>query len=468
MSAIHKHILFFLLSVFLLNSGCASSVSVTPGLGATPTATLQSVTPNLGVTPTATLQRELAHLSHGPVVGAVTDSTARVFARTSDNAEVRVRYGKLADLSDAIESNAQRTSTEHDMTTIISLSNLDPATVYYIDILVDGVSQLSAPYPQFKTFPPAGSAQEFKFVHLTDSSAAPNLTAKSFANADAEHPDFVILGGDFPHGNPQTLEDRRVLYKQLYDPATSPSMNDFVNLILRRYPIAHMWDDHDYGMNNGDKTYPRKAMSFQVLQEYYPLYPVTAFGDWQKFSYTQADFFLLDSRSQRDPNGTPDGSDKSMLDGDNLGAQGQWVWLTEGLKNSTATWKFILTPVVFNTTTKGVEAWGGFGYEREKLIRFIKDNGIKGIIFISGDLHAGGIDNGENSAFPEMVNNGPNGPGCLSTARVGKWSEGSYGDNSGAPCNGYGVITVMTNPDRVLLQVKDSFGRTRAEYIVKQ
>lgn len=407
--------------------------------------------------------------THGPVIGAVTDSAARVFVRTNDRAEVKVRYGQAADLSDVVESAPQQTTAEHDFATIIPLTNLTTTTLYYVDLVVDGVSQLSAPYPRFKTFPAAGANVPFKFVHLTDSSVILNLKSKSFANADAEHPDFVILGGDFPHGNPQTLEDRRALYKQLYDPATSPSISDFVNLILRHYPIAHMWDDHDYGMNNGDKTYPLKAMSFQVLQEYFPLYPVTAYGDWQKFSYAQADFFLLDSRSQRDPNQTPDGPDKSMLDGDNLGTQGQWIWLTKGLRGSTATWKFILTPVIFNTTTKGLDGWGSFRYERKRLIRFIRDNQIKGVIFISGDLHAGGIDNGIHSTFPEMVNNGPNGPGCVSTSgTIGKWSEGSYGDNSGAPCNGYGVITVRTNPDRVRLQVKDRSGRTRVKYTVRQ
>ncbi|MBI4670759.1 MAG: alkaline phosphatase D family protein [Chloroflexi bacterium] len=439
-----------LVLLFCLLGGCAS---------ATPAA----------ITSVSALAAEPAHLTHGPVIGAVTPNAARVFVRTDRAAQVQIMYWTDPKLEFALLSAPQTTTPEADWTAQIPLTDLKSSTVYYLNVLVDNVPQSAQPLAQFKTFPPEGSSQEFTFVHLTDSSLIPNLEAKSFANADAAHPDFVILGGDFPHGNPQTLEDKRAIYRKLYDPATSPSISDFVNLILRHYPIAHIWDDHDYGMNNGDKTYPLKPMSFQVLKEYYPLYPVTEYGDWQKFSYAQADFFMLDSRSQRDPNKTPDGPDKSMLDGDNLGAQGQWIWLTEGLRKSTAAWRFILTPVIFNTTTKGLDAWRSFGYEREKLIRFIKDNHIRGVILISGDLHAGGIDNGTHSTFPEMVNNGANGPGCLSTSgTVGKWSEGSYGDNSGVPCNGYGVITVLTNPDRVLLQVKDSFGRTRVQYTVQQ
>ncbi len=416
----------------------------------------------------STQTTEPAQLTHGPVIGAVTSDAARVFVRTDRAAQVQIVYGTTPQLDSARLSAPAATSPEADWTTQIPLDDLQPNTVYYLNIIVDGVTQSADSIAQFKTFPPAGSVQKFKFVHLTDSSVVSLLDVKSFVNAAAERPDFVILGGDFPHGNPQTLEDRRALYKRLYDPTTSPSINDFVHLILRRFAIAHMWDDHDYGMNNGDKTYPLKAMSFQVLQEYYPLYPVTQFGDWQKFSYAQADFFMLDSRSQRDPDRQPDGPDKSMLDGDNLGAQGQWVWLTQGLKTSTAKWKFIISPVIFNATTKKLDAWGSFKQERAKLIRFIKKNHIQGVIFISGDLHAGGIDNGTNSVFPEMVNNGANGPGCISTSdTIGQWSEGSYGKEPG-PCNGYGVISVKTNPDRVILQVKDSFGRTLIQYKVRQ
>ena len=46
----------------------------------------------------------------------------------------------------------------------------------------------------------------------------------------------------------------------------------------------------------------------------YPLPSVTP-GIWQKFSYAQADCFVLDCRSQRDPDADPDNANKSMLDG---------------------------------------------------------------------------------------------------------------------------------------------------------
>jgi len=405
-------------------------------------------------------------LTHGPVVGAVTDTTARVFARTNTASRVQIRYGTKPDLSDAQRSSVQATDTSTDFTTIIPLTGLAPSTTYYVDVLVNDASQLTAPYPYFKTFPPPGSSQNFSFVLLTDSSITRNRYVKTFLNADAEHPDFVILGGDFPHGRPNTLEKKEWNFKAIYSAGTSPAMRDFVKTILAHYAVAHMWDDHDYGPDNGDKTYALKQMSLQVLREYFPTYPMTQYGDWQKFSYGQADFFLLDARSQRDSALSPNTLTKSMLDGDHLGAQGQLTWLENGLKQSTARWKFMISPVPFNATSKPTDSWAAFPAERRALIDFIQTNNITGIIILSGDLHMGGIDDGTHSTFPEMVVNGTNGAGCTSTQTPGIWSEGTY-DNGKQPCNGYGVITVMTHPDRVLLQVKDSDGKTRLSFTVQ-
>ena len=45
-----------------------------------------------------------------------------------------------------------------------------------------------------------------------------------------------------------------------------------------------------------------------------------------------------------------------MLDGDNI-ANGPKEWLKSPLLNSTATWKFIVSTVPFNPTTKPADAW---------------------------------------------------------------------------------------------------------------
>ena len=408
-------------------------------------------------------------LTHGPVVGGVTASSANVFLRTSTQAAVSLRYGTDPNLIGFEESSTFETSNESDFTKIVPLAGLAAEETYYLNPVVNGVPQLSAPYPSFATFPADGSFRTFKFIVLTDFETVTNLTKTTltFASAAAESPAFVFIGGDFDHRNPSTLDRRRAMFKDLYDPSTA-YMSGFVPLILQRMPIIHQWDDHDSGLNNLDKTYPNWNLAQQVFQEYVPTYPLSAVspGIWQKFSYAQVEGFVLDCRSQRDVATDADDTNKSMLDGNNLGPIGQLAWLKNGLITSTARWKIIFTSVVTNTSTKLNEGWAAYQTEWNSLKSFITSNNIEGVVFVSGDLHLGAIDNGASAGFPEMCVAKANsetldGERC-STARKGIWSEG-YFEN---PCSGYGVVSIEENPDRLVLEAVDESGNIRVSYAV--
>jgi phosphodiesterase/alkaline phosphatase D-like protein len=201
----------------------------------------------------------LSHvLTHGPVVGGVTASTANVFVRTDQQATVVLSYGTDPNLGAYLISETFQTSSANDFTKIIPLINLTGETTYYINVVVNGVPQsASPPYPSFTTFAPTGTSKTFNFVVLTDFGTVSKLTesVQTFTSAASENPAFVFIGGDFDHRNPQTLGDKRQTFKDLYD-ANTRYMGDFVNLILRKTPIIHQWDDHDSGLNNVDKTYP--------------------------------------------------------------------------------------------------------------------------------------------------------------------------------------------------------------------
>ena len=417
----------------------------------------------------ATSLAEAQVLTHGPVVGGVTASGASVFIRTNTSASVTLRYGTDPDLQSYLVSDSATTDAASDFTAIIPLSGLAPETTLYLNVVVDDAPQfLSPPYPSFATFPSAGSSRDFKFVVFTDFNTVASLVADvpTFTSAAAEFPAFVFIGGDFDHSNPQTLADKRQMFKNLYDPAT-PFMSGFVPLILWRFPIAHQWDDHDAGLNNLDKNYSDWNLTQQVFQEYtptYPLPPVTP-GIWQNFSYAQADFFILDCRSQRDSWLDPEGPDKSMLDGNNLGATGQFQWLENSLLTSSARWKIIFTSVITNPSTKQNDAWGAYPTEWNTLKTFINSNHITGVVFVAGDLHLGAIDNGTQAGFPEMCVPKPNETvhtGWCASDATGTWSEGYYDEM----CSGYGLVTILQNPDRLILEVKDQDGITHVSYVV--
>ena len=398
----------------------------------------------------------------GPFVGSVTERSTRIFVRTDTIAAVQIEYSTLSDLTDSELSVTQYTDETRDFTSIIELENLEPRTRYYYRILVDGVAQQEEDLASFETFPKTRGAASYRFAVIADlrnSATYPDEPAPVYAHVAAANPAFVLQIGDFDHRNPQTLYAMRIMHRDVRGPYTVAG-SDFQENISHRFPVFHIWDDHDYGTNNGDKTWIGRSDALQAFDEYYPTpdRPNPA-GIWYKFSYMTSEFFMLDVRSQRDVDTDPDGPDKSMLDGDNI-PDGQKQWLFDSLLASKARWKFVVSGVPYNPTSKPDDGWAAFETERSEIVSFIKDHNVQGVILISGDLHSGGaIDLGDHSGFPEISVPHTNALVYTPASGIaGVWSGGFIPgtDVSG----GAALITVMDRQDSVELRSIDSDGNT--------
>jgi hypothetical protein len=106
-------------------------------------------------------------------------------------------------------------------------------------------------------------------------------------------------------------------------------------------------------------------------------------------------------------------------------------WLKNGLKNSTADWKFLVMGIPFNKNlihlinlgihfqdleiSAGGETgtgfrlaaswsyyWAGYPQSQNELLNFIHENDLKDIIVISGDTHHNVMDDGRNAGLPEI------------------------------------------------------------------
>lgn len=112
------------------------------------------------------------------------------------------------------------------------------------------------------------------------------------------------------------------------------------------------------------------------------------------------DVIILDARSYRSRNDLPDNeeSNKTML------GSAQLSWLKESLVNSNATWKIVSSdvpmsiPTGANASKFGRDGWAdgtdrdfssrtGFERELSNLMRFIDDNNIKNVVFVTADAH---------------------------------------------------------------------------------
>lgn len=404
-------------------------------------------------------------MTDGPVVGGVTDVRARIFARTDVAASVAVKYSTKSNLSNAATSGSVSTTSDHDFTAIVQIDGLKALTKYYYTILVNGKAQESSPYPTFTTFPTAGSTGSFNFSVFSDLQTTTKDTsvgAPAYQAGLNLGSAFAIQSGDFDHRNPQTLDDMRLMNRQVRGPYDAAGA-DFAKYIGTTMPMDHVFDDHDYGMDNGNQFWQGKAAAIQAYEEYYPTYdlPNPTNGIWHDFTYGMADFYMLDLRTQRDANANPDGPNHSMLDGTHI-ANGEKEWLKASLLASKAKWKFVISSIPFNPTSKGVEGdpWGGYQYERAELLNFIKKNNITGVVLISGDLHSGGaIDDGTNSGLPEISTPHTNIVNAGTTGNPGIWSQGIV---PGFNNPGFDYIQVFS--DHVVLQTRGADGSLRISY----
>lgn len=407
----------------------------------------------------ALLVSAASNLSYKPVIGAVTDSSAAVYARTDTSSRIQLLYGLNPDLSDGVLAPSEPITTvaEHDFVGHIYLSSLTPETRYYYSVIVDGIQSATQ---NFKTFPTADTIKDFRFALFSDSDI--NTQTAVYPTAGLDNPDFLLQTGDFSHNNPASEPGQ--LINSWWNNNRGALDNSFYG---RHYtndisiPFIHIWDDHDYGANNGTKNAKYKAVAAQAFLDYFPTYnrPNPSGGLWQSFRYGQAEFFILDLRSQKDPSSITDDMNKSMLDGDKI-ANDQKTWLKNGLTSSTAKWKFIISSLTWNPTIPKPEAWLGFKTEQDELVNFIKNNNIAGIIFLSGDIHSGGgIDDGTNSFFPEItIPNSNKGPtACSSNGDCGIWSHGVI--SPGKTLGGYVIVDVKAD-GHIELMIKDYYGKT--------
>ncbi|MFQ5864385.1 MAG: sulfatase-like hydrolase/transferase [bacterium] len=422
-------------------------------------------------------------LTHGPMVGAVTDSSAKVWFRVKPEAEVRVLFAADPEFDEEPRSTpAVTTTAENDYTGTITLTGLVENTTYYYRILIDNADHTPTPQPQFKTFP--AHASSVRVGILTDIKTSPNSAAPAIEKLSAENPDFVLVLGDWDHRNVSNLEEMRKMHQETRGDEKASGATFRAN-ILYKFPVAHVWDDHDYDGNNGDKTFANKDEAIQAYDEYWPGYerPNPEAGIWYKLNYGElVEVFMLDLRSQRDlntyldPRYIPDDQSganrdelrndpcRSMLDGDECpenDPKGQKQWLKDGLLNSQAKWKILASTVPWNKTTVKDDAWWDFQAEQTELLAFIRDNNITGVVVVSGDIHTGGaLDDGTHAGIPEMNVPSTNLSSASTSCRLhgprtetscGEWTHGFRPDGAG-----YGLISIT--PEVALLEARDETG----------
>jgi alkaline phosphatase D len=201
-----------------------------------------------------------------------------------------------------------------------------------------------------------------------------------FKTIAAARPDAMLWLGDnlyFREADWLTESGMRYRYAQTRE------MAELQPLLASTHQYA-IWDDHDFGPNDSDGSFRMKEVSLKVFKDYWAnnTYGTEETpGVFGRFEWGDVEFFLLDDRFHRSPNRFPAGPDKVMF------GLAQMRWLLESLASSNATFKVIAGGNQMMNPLMMFEAFGKCPEEQKRLIDFIRDAKVTGVVFLSGDRH---------------------------------------------------------------------------------
>ncbi|QDU97702.1 alkaline phosphatase D family protein [Lignipirellula cremea] len=288
-------------------------------------------------------------------------------------------------------------------------------------------------------------------------------------------PQLFLFIGDNIYGDSESMEVLRTKYKQLGDQPTFQRLK-------AACPILAIWDDHDYGVNDGGAEYPMKAESQQVFNEFFEtpadsprrqrpgLYDAQVFGPKGR----RVQVILLDTRYFRSPLqrlqadqqrhgpfGPSDDPAATML------GEAQWKWLAEQLQQP-AEVRIIASSIQVLPDQHGWEKWDNFPRERARLFRLVGEQQAAGVLFISGDRHRAELSQIDDTAagYPlfDLTSsslNAPSGPnsGEPNSHRLGEQYNGVN----------FGSITIdwETSSPTITLAVHNGDGETVLKHALK-
>ena len=227
---------------------------------------------------------------------------------------------------------------------------------------------------------------------------------------------------------------------------------------LENIEILQIWDDHDYGLNDGGKNYRHKEISQEIYLNFWKIpqddqrrnQEGVFFSKFVNHNERIIQFIGMDTRYHRSnlkgsknfyrPN--------TDIDATILGEK-QWLWLKDELDKE-ADIKIIASSIQVLAKEHRFEKWSNFPDERFKLLSMLSEaSSNSNLIIISGDRHRGGIYKKEN--LIEVTSSSMNKPSNI------EYETDKYLDGKTHPEENYGIIEITDK--RVFIYLKNIDGK---------
>jgi alkaline phosphatase D len=172
-------------------------------------------------------------------------------------------------------------------------------------------------------------------------------------------------------------------------------------------PVMVIWDNHDYGKHDGGAEFLLKERSQEIFLDFFGeptesvrrqtpgIYDARIFGQ----SSRRVQIILLDTRTFKGPFLRDERSEEEKA---KLGVVGkylpnrdpsvtllgdtQWSWLDAQLHEPAAV-RLICSSTQVIADEKGMDEWGNYPHERERLFELIEQSAATSVVLLSGNVH---------------------------------------------------------------------------------
>lgn len=329
---------------------------------------------------------------NGPIAGPPELMEITIWAQCHGPCNASISYWPAEKPANTVHTKVQASDPDHAHAMDFRLGPLLPGTEYRYCLTVDGANALPPDTLTFRTQtlwkhrtdpPPYKLAMgSCAYINEPEYDRPGRAYGGHYGIFDAiadQQPDLMLWLGDNVYLREPDWGSRSGFLHRYTHTRSTPEMQR----LFRSTAHAAIWDDHDFGPNDGDASFVGAALARETFDLFWPN-PTNGVpgveGITTMFSYYDADFFLMDDRTFRVPAKVVTG-EPAML-----GAT-QLDWLIRALKYSSATFKFVAVGSQVLNTGAVYENLSTMPKERAELLRRIEEEGIKGVIFLTGDRH---------------------------------------------------------------------------------
>jgi alkaline phosphatase D len=317
----------------------------------------------------------------GPMVGTLKTSEAYFLYRPGER-ETPLRLSVLDEAGQIVTSSEATSDAANDYVAKFHVTGLQAATRYTYRIEdLSGEEPVEVAGPdqglKFRTRAPVGTRGVVTAAFV---SCANNTSEPVWERIGTLNTDQVILGGDTPYLDVVDLATSRLKHRAFLE-------TPFMASLIRGTSTVGTWDDHDFGLNNGNgvNAADRRENTRKAFVEYraHDQFGTGIEGVFHKVDLGVMEIFLLDPRWWSQTGPSPVDPSKPTCFGPT-----QWQWIQQVLEESRAPFKVLAMGQIWEDK-KNSESDDQFTYwyERDALYDFIREKRIPGVVVLGGDIH---------------------------------------------------------------------------------